>query len=176
MANSINWRNQTTFSTGDTIRVYQNIVESGKTRSQIFEGIVVRIRGHQGLKSFTVRKIASNAIGVEKIFPEATPSVTKIEVKKKGRVRRAVLGYLRSRIGRGATKIDDVFVKKQDLGNTNLVEAVSAPSVNKVEVGEKVRPAQTTKKTASAPVIKDKPKKIKKGPKKIVRKERLFVR
>ena len=87
MANMLDWRGQTQISSGDTIRVHQTVVEGSKTRSQIFEGVVIRIRGHKGLKSFTVRKIATNSIGVEKIFPENSPTVTKIDIKwlvKKG--------------------------------------------------------------------------------------------
>ncbi|MBI1871927.1 50S ribosomal protein L19, partial [Candidatus Collierbacteria bacterium] len=110
MANQLNWKD-TTFAIGDTVRVHQTFEEGDKTRTQIFEGIVLAIRGHAGLKSFVVRKIATNNIGVEKIFPVETPTVTKVEVKKKGAVRRAKLYFLRGRVGKKATKVKGLFVK-----------------------------------------------------------------
>jgi large subunit ribosomal protein L19 len=174
MANSLNWRGQIVFNSGDTIRVHQTIIEGDKTRSQIFEGIVIRIRGHLNSRSFTVRKLAVNSIGVERIFPENTPTVTKIEVKKQGKVRRAVLTYLSKRVGRKATKIKDIYIKTQS-GSVETPEgAVSV--AKKVDTPLEHETAELVKnKTAK----RDKPikiKKVKKGPKKIVRKERTFVR
>lgn len=175
MANRINWRGQTEFTTGDTIRVHQTIVEGSKTRTQIFEGIVIRIKGHAGLKAFTVRKIATNSIGVEKIFPENTPTVTKIDIKKRGKVRRAVLTYLRARIGRKATKIKDVFVK----GAGKLNEQIETV----VKTEESVRPDK--EEVAKNKVGKDANMEAKKAArkerqagkkKKIERKEKVFVR
>ena len=92
-------------SVGDTIRVHQQITEGGKKRIQVFEGIVIAIKNRQNNKSFTVRKIAANNIGVEKIFPVSLPSIKKIEVKRKGQVRRSKLYYLRDRIGKQATAL-----------------------------------------------------------------------
>ena len=66
MANLITWKDTVTFNVGDTISVHQKIVEGDKTRTQIFKGIVIGIKGHQGLKSFVVRKIATASIAVEK--------------------------------------------------------------------------------------------------------------
>jgi large subunit ribosomal protein L19 len=63
MANILNWRDQVKITSGDTVRVHQKVTEGGKTRTQIFEGVVIRIKGHEGLKSFTVRKIATGSIG-----------------------------------------------------------------------------------------------------------------
>ena len=173
MANSLNWRGQVNFSSGDTIRVHQTIVEGDKTRTQMFEGIVIRIRGHQGVKSFTVRKIAVNSVGVERIFPENTPTVTKIEVRKQGKVRRAVLTYLKKRIGKKASKIKDVFIKTQS-GTANVPGAVTPVAVPKetLPAGEE----QPVKNKVVKREKTEKVKKVKKGPKKIVRKERTFVR
>ena len=104
MANQIK-HNDTTFKTGDIVRVHQRIQEEGeKSRTQVFEGIVIAIKA-SGDPSFTVRKIASGGIGVEKIFPLAAPTIQKIEVKKAGKVRRAKLYYLRERVGRRAVKV-----------------------------------------------------------------------
>lgn len=83
------------FSPGDTIRVYQKIKEGEKTRTQVFEGIVLGIRGRGENKSFTVRKIAVGGIGVERIWPASSPLIEKVAVVKKGAVRRAKLYYLR---------------------------------------------------------------------------------
>ena len=84
MANLITWKDTVTFSVGDTISVHQKIVEGDKTRTQIFKGIVIGIKGHEGLKSFVVRKIATANVAVEKIFPLETPTITKIELVKVG--------------------------------------------------------------------------------------------
>lgn len=179
MANIINFRNETPFSTGDTIRVHQTVTEGNKTRTQIFEGIVIRIHGHSGSKSFTVRKIAVGGIGVERIFPEAAPVITKIEVKKKGKVRRAVLSYLRKRVGKKATKIQDKFVK----GDWSKEAESSKVVVTKEEGLEELTPeqrklmktlAEEKAEKAAKKAEKEKKKSKKKG--KIQRKERVFVR
>ncbi len=104
MSQYLNYQGQT-ISIGDTVRVHQRIVEEKKSRIQVFEGVVIAIRGKQNGRSFVVRKIASGSIGVEKIFPVMLPSIEKIEVKRKGQVRRSKLYYLRERIGRAASKV-----------------------------------------------------------------------
>ena len=86
---------------GETVRVHVKVVEGEKERTQVFEGIVIRIAGKGNRANFTVRKI-SYGIGVERIFPFHSPRVEKVEVIAKGRVRRAKLYYLRERSGKGA--------------------------------------------------------------------------
>ena len=89
------------FNVGDTLRVHVKIVEGQRERIQIFEGYVLK-RQHGGInETFTVRKL-SNGIGVEKTFPLHSPRIEKIEVVKKGRVRRAKLNYMRQRTGKAA--------------------------------------------------------------------------
>lgn len=83
------------FRPGDTVRVHVKVVESGKERIQVFEGIVIKIRGSGLSKTFTVRKIASGGIGVERTFPYHSPIIEKLEVVKKAETRRAKLYYLR---------------------------------------------------------------------------------
>lgn len=95
------------FQPGDTIRVHYLIKEGDKERVQIFEGTVMRIRGEDLNKTFTVRKI-SNGVGVERTFPYHSPWIANIEVVKKGKVRRARLYYLRNKIGK-AGRIKEVF-------------------------------------------------------------------
>ncbi len=92
---------------GDTVRIHQEITEGGKKRIQIFEGIIIAVKNRQNNKSFTVRKIAANNVGVEKIFPVSLPSIKKIEVKRQGQVRRSKLYYLRDRIGKQATRVKE---------------------------------------------------------------------
>ena len=87
---------------GDSVRVNVKITESGKERTQAFEGTVIAVRGAGDSKTFTVRKIGTGGIGVERIWPLNSPHLQKIEVKKKGKVRRAKLYYLRSRKGKAA--------------------------------------------------------------------------
>jgi len=94
------------FSVGDTVRVYAKIKEGEKTRIQVFEGTVLKRQGGSARETFTVRKI-SNGVGVEKTWPLHSPNVDKIEVVRKGKVRRAKLNYLRQRVGKAA-KVKEV--------------------------------------------------------------------
>ena len=89
------------FRAGDTVRVHVRVKEGEKERTQIFEGVVIARRGSAISTTFTVRKMASG-VGVERIFPLHSPRVEKIEVKQRGRVRRAKLYYLRELSGRAA--------------------------------------------------------------------------
>ncbi len=89
------------FRVGDTVRVYSRIKEGDKERVQVFKGVVIRRRKGNTGATFTVRKV-SYGVGVEKIFPLHSPTLDKIEVVSKGRVRRARLYYLRKLSGRAA--------------------------------------------------------------------------
>ena len=90
------------FKAGDTVEVYVKIIEGTKERVQLYKGVVIQRRnyGTPG-ETFTVRKI-SNGVGVERIFPLLSPSIDKIEVIRKGKVRRAKLFYLRGKHGKAA--------------------------------------------------------------------------
>lgn len=89
------------FKPGDTINVHVKIKEGNKERVQQFQGTVIQRRGTGNGESFTVRKV-SNGIGVERIFPAVSPFIDKIEVLKKGKVRRAKLYYMKGRHGKAA--------------------------------------------------------------------------
>ena len=89
------------FRPGDTIKVHVRVIEGEKERAQIFQGVVTNIRGSGMRTSFTVRKISAG-IGVERTFPLHSPSVSKIDLTRQGRVRRAKLFYLRGRKGKAA--------------------------------------------------------------------------
>ena len=89
------------FNTGDTVRVYNKIKEGNRERTQIFKGTVLKIQGGSNRTTFTVRK-SSNGVGVEKTWPLHSPMVEKVEVVRRGKVRRAKLTYLRERTGKAA--------------------------------------------------------------------------
>ena len=94
------------FSVGDTVKVYGKIKEGNRERIQVFEGVVLKKQGTGARQTFTVRK-ASNGVGVEKTWPLYSPNVEKVEVVRKGKVRRAKLNYLRDRVGKAA-KVKEV--------------------------------------------------------------------
>lgn len=89
------------FSAGDTITVYYEIKEGNKTRTQFFRGVVIQRRGSGASETFTIRKM-SGSIGVERIFPVNLPALQKIEVNKRGKVRRARIYYFRGLTGKKA--------------------------------------------------------------------------
>ena len=89
------------FRVGDTVRVYGKIKEGNRERVQVFEGTVLKRQGGGARETFTVRK-SSNGIGVEKTWPLHSPNVEKVEVVRRGKVRRAKLNYLRDRVGKKA--------------------------------------------------------------------------
>ncbi|MDA7716372.1 50S ribosomal protein L19 [Flavobacteriaceae bacterium] len=90
-----------TFKSGDTITVYYEIREGDKVRTQFFKGIVIQIKGTGLTKTFTIRKM-SGTIGIERIFPINLPAIQKIEVNKRGRVRRSRIYYFRELRGKKA--------------------------------------------------------------------------
>ncbi|QQS24444.1 MAG: 50S ribosomal protein L19 [Actinomycetota bacterium] len=89
------------FRPGDELKVHVRVVESGKERVQIFQGNVIAIQGSGVAETYTVRKL-SYGVGVERTFPKHSPIVAKVEVVKRGDVRRAKLYYLRDRVGKAA--------------------------------------------------------------------------
>lgn len=89
------------FRAGDTVKVHVRVVEGGRERVQVFEGIVIARNGSGLRESFTVRKV-SFGVGVERVFPIHAPIIDKIEVSRQGDVRRAKLYYLRDRVGKSA--------------------------------------------------------------------------
>lgn len=83
------------FQAGDSVRVHAKIKEGGRERIQIFEGMVLGVRGRGDNKTFTVRRIGAGGVGIERIWPILSPSVEKVEVKKKGDFRRAKVFFIR---------------------------------------------------------------------------------
>ncbi len=101
---------ETEFGVGDKVRVYQKIKDGDKFRESFFEGMVLKIKGREAGKTFTVRKIAEGNIGVEKIYPMGLPTVDRVVVLKEGTegVRRAKLYYTRTK---SPTEIENIFKK-----------------------------------------------------------------
>ena len=100
-------KEELSFNVGDSVKVHNMIKEGDKQRIQIFEGVVLKKQGGGNRETFTVRK-NSNGVGVEKTFPMHSPLVVKVEVTRKGKVRRAKLNYLRDRIGKAAKVKEDL--------------------------------------------------------------------
>src|SRR5882672_4278832 len=108
---------------GDTVRVHQRIEEKGKSRIQIFEGLVLaRKHGREAGATFTVRRVASG-VGVEKIFPLYSPMIDKVEIVKRARVRRAKLYYIRDKVAREA---------RRQLRRTRMMGATAGDLVTEV--------------------------------------------
>lgn len=89
------------FAPGDTVKVHVKVIEGERERIQVFEGVVIKRSGGKSTETFTVRKI-SQGVGVERTFPLHSPRIDKIEVVRRGKVRRARLYYLRERVGKRA--------------------------------------------------------------------------
>ncbi len=128
------------FAVGDTVRVHTKVVEGDKERIQIFSGVVIGRRGHGLNEMFTVRRI-SYGEGVERIFPVHSPRVEKVEVERKGSVRRAKLTYLRKRLGKGATLVRE----KETKTGKEVVAAAAAAGIATAP-----QPAAATEAGASA--------------------------
>jgi len=99
---------------GDTVRVHALIVEGSRERVQVFQGTVIRLRKGGMQANFTVRRIASHGVGVERTFPLHSPRIDKIEVVRRSKVRRAQLYYLRDLRGKAARLKEAAIVKEQD--------------------------------------------------------------
>ena len=98
------------FKAGDTITVYYEIKEGNKTRTQFFKGVVIQLRGTGNTKTFTIRKMSGD-VGVERVFPINMPALQKIEVDRRGKVRRSRIFYFRDLRGKRA-RIKDAAYKK----------------------------------------------------------------
>ena len=96
------------FNVGDNVKVHYRIVEGNRERIQVFQGDVIRRHGHGSRETFTVRKV-SFSVGVERTFPVHSPKIDKIEVNRRGDVRRAKLYYLRKKIGKAAKIKEEAY-------------------------------------------------------------------
>ncbi len=139
------------FNVGDTVDVHVKIIEGERERIQIFTGVVIG-RKHQGLsETFTVRRIVQGE-GVERIFPVHSPRVVKVVVKKKGKVRRAKLHYLRERTGR-ATRVEELVgaknipAEQEDAPEEKAAEEQQAPAAE-AEAKPEEKPSASEKEPA----------------------------
>ena len=116
-------KNAADFGVGDTVRVHTKVVEGDKERVQVFEGVVIALKGKVGLAtSFTVRRIA-HGVGVERTFLVHAPRIDKIEVLRHGQVRRAKLFYLREKVGRHAR----IRERRQPIGGSEMTVLRAEP-------------------------------------------------
>jgi len=134
------------FGIGDTIQVAQKIKEGDKERIQMFKGDVIAIHNNGISSTFTVRRIASDSIGVEKIFPFYAPFINEIKVIKKGDVRRAKLYYIRDRVGKAARIKEMIRTKEQKEAKlAGKAAPDQAPTELEEKPVEKVTPAEPEK-------------------------------
>lgn len=135
---------------GDTVKLSLRIKEGSKERTQIFQGVVIAIKGSGLSKNIVVRKI-SYGVGVEKIVPLHAPALQKIEIIKRGSVRRAKLFYLRERVGRRALKVNklkDIYLTDEEevvVPEEGEAETVEEAVVEDVEVAEEVEKKEESK-------------------------------
>jgi large subunit ribosomal protein L19 len=119
------------FKVGDTVKVHFKIVEGKTERIQVYEGLVIAMKNSRISKTFTVRK-NSYGVGVERVFPLHSPRVTKVEVVRPGKVRRAKLYYIRDKIGKSA-KIKELIVSRKTAPKAEK----AAPPAASTETGAK---------------------------------------
>jgi len=137
------------FGPGDTLKVHTRVVEGGKERIQLFQGIVIARRGTGINQSFTVRKI-SEGQGVERVFPVHSPKVAAIEVMARGGVRRSKLNYLRSRVGKAASSVKPSTSGWKMKAKTTAQIESSAAAEAKESVGTKRQERRKAKREAAA--------------------------
>ncbi len=145
---------------GDTVRVHQKIKEGNKERIQIFEGVVIRLKGGGIRQSFLVRKI-SFGVGVEKNFLIQSPNIAKIEVKKRAKVRQAYLGYLRNLTGKSARLKDKQFdslavnVEEEKIGEAPVPASTEELALKEEAAAEKEDRAGTETSEESEQVAEE---------------------
>lgn len=121
------------FGPGDTIKVYAKVKEKGKERIQVFEGIVIRKTKGRNRATFTVRKV-SFGVGIERIFPLHSPNIEKIEVVRRGKVRRSKLYYLRKKKGKAARIKELKTSPQQGEQQTQVTQQPDRPPIQDSEV------------------------------------------
>jgi large subunit ribosomal protein L19 len=124
------------FRPGDTVKVHVRVVEAGRERVQVFQGVVIRRQGGGLQETFTVRKI-SFGVGVERTFPIHSPSIAKLEIVSRGHVRRAKLYYLRELRGKKA-RIKERRIEGEDLAAVNAAAVAAGLAAEEAELEEPV--------------------------------------
>jgi large subunit ribosomal protein L19 len=126
------------FEIGDTVRVHVKVVEGEKERIQVFEGVVISRKGARNSETFTVRKV-SYGVGVERIFPVHSPIVTRVDVVRHGKIRRAKLYYLRNRKGKMA-RVSDREFSGESKGQSQPARPSAAESAEPAVAEEEAAP------------------------------------
>jgi len=126
---------------GDIVAVSQKIKEEGRERIQVFKGAVIAIKGKGTGKSFAVRRIGAGGVGVERIWPIICPSITKVQIIRRGKVKRAKLYYLRKKVGRQAVRIKTRYKTKKESKETKTARKVK-------KVDEKKKPGKLRRKSS----------------------------
>lgn len=137
------------FRPGDTVKVHVRVVEAGRERVQVFQGVVIRRQGGGLQETFTVRKI-SFGVGVERTFPVHSPSISKLEIVSRGHVRRAKLYYLRELRGKKA-RIKERRIEGEDLAAVNAAAVAAGLAVEEPEeAGEDLESVERAEELADA--------------------------
>ena len=139
------------FQPGDTVRVHVRVIEGNKERIQRYEGVVIGIRGSGASRTFTVRKV-SNGVGVERIFPFASPKIAKVERVREGQVRRAKLYYLRGLRGKAARikeRMRDVGGSQNASGSAKAAPKQAAPKTADPKPPAAAEPVRTEEPAAT---------------------------
>ena len=123
------------FEIGDTVRVHVKVIEGEKERVQVFEGVVIARKGRRISETFTVRKI-SYGVGVERVFPVNSPNIAKIDVIRKGKVRRAKLYYLRDKKGKQAKVAERDFFRATSKTKASKNEPAAATASAEASAGD----------------------------------------
>ncbi len=137
-------RRRPAFQAGDRVRVHFQVVEGTRRRTQVFDGVVIKIQGNGARETFTVRK-QSFGVGVERTFPLHSPKIEKIEVASRGDVRRAKLYYLRDRVGRAARVRERQYTGAEeheldDMADAQGLQEEAPPEAIVPETGEVISP------------------------------------
>ena len=138
------------FRVGDRVRVHFQVIEGSRRRTQVFEGVVLKIQGKGARRTFTVRKL-SFGVGVERTFPVHSPKIERIEVAARGEVRRAKLYYLRGRIGRRARVRESRDFRPEDVAMAALPQPVDGDGTMAEEAPPVVEEGGATEPEAEAP-------------------------
>lgn len=140
---------RTDFTIGDTVRVHVKVVEGGKERIQVFEGVVIARSGGANRETFTVRKVSYNT-GVERVFPVNSPKIDRIEVVRRSRVRRAKLYFLRERRGKSARLVErDMRGKEAAAAEAAKVSPVEEPKAEAPKAEEPKAPEAEAPKSGA---------------------------
>jgi large subunit ribosomal protein L19 len=144
------------FRVGDRVRVHFQVIEGSRRRTQVFEGVVLKIQGKGARRTFTVRKL-SFGVGVERTFPVHSPKIERIEVAARGEVRRAKLYYLRGRVGRRARIRESRDFRPEDVTMSVMPEPEAAAEDGAMAPPEAEEAVEAVEDAEAATTVEDEP-------------------